>query len=246
MQRYITLLTALWIHEHGAKIYLTLLEKWQKSIAELSKLSGLYRVEIYRQLPHLLDTWLVIETLQGKRKNYSATSPYKIRELQESLQSDMDKNINHLIDNFSYHDKKPKVFYQEGRKAVMYVFSDIIHTLSHGEVFYRISSEKDVSLANTFLPNNYREVRDKKQLERYVIMSEGGAKQKNPRLERELVTIPPEIDEFDDNISLTIYANKIAYIDFTTKSSIIIEHEALADFHKKMFRIMYMSLRGKE
>lgn len=74
-------------------------------------------------------------------------------------------------------------------------------------------------------------------------MSERGAKTKIPRLERELVTIPPELDEFDDNISLTLYGNKIAYIDFNTETSIIIEHPALADFHKKMFRIMYMSLR---
>jgi hypothetical protein len=74
-------------------------------------------------------------------------------------------------------------------------------------------------------------------------MSESWAAQKNPRLERELITIPAELDDFEDNISLTIYGNKIAYIDFSSETSIIIEHEALVDFHKKMFRIMYMSLR---
>ena len=88
-------------------------------------------------------------------------------------------------------------------------------------------------LANHSLPKNYREKRDKKQLERYVIMSELGASQ----------TIPKEFDDFADNISLTLYGNKIAYIDFTTESSIIIEHQALCDFHKKMFRMLYVSLR---
>jgi hypothetical protein len=125
----------------------------------------------------------------------------------------------------------------------MYVFSDIVNSLKAGDVFYRVSSEQDVELANKYLPKGYREMRDKKQLERYVIMSESGATQKTPRLERELITIPPELDEFEDNISLTIYGNKIAYIDFSSESSIIIEHSALVDFHKKMFRIMYMSLR---
>jgi len=74
-------------------------------------------------------------------------------------------------------------------------------------------------------------------------MSEKWAAQKKPRLERELVTIPQDLDDFEDNISLTIYGDKIAYIDFTNQTSIIIEHPALVDFHKKMFRIMYMSLR---
>jgi hypothetical protein len=54
----------------------------------------------------------------------------------------------------------------------MYVFSDIINSLEAGDVFYRVSSERDVDLANKYLPKNYREIRDKKQLERYVIMSE--------------------------------------------------------------------------
>lgn len=243
MDRYLQILEALWIHEHGAKIYLTLLEKGEKSIADLTKLAGLYRVEIYRQLPVLLESWLIVETIRGKRKTYLATSPYKIKEMHEQKEQDMNQNIESFIQNFSQQDKKPHVIYQEWKKALMYVFSDIVNSLWHWDVFYRISSEKDVSKANTYLPKNYREIRDSKQLERYVIMSESWAKVKNPRLERELITIPPELDDFEDNISLTLYGNKIAYIDFSSETSIIIEHKALVDFHKKMFRIMYMSLR---
>lgn len=243
MEKFIPILSSLWVHEHAAKIYLTLLDRGEKSIVELTKLSGLYRVEIYRQLPFLLETGLVMETLHGKRKKYRATSPYKVREIYENQQENVAENIEHFIEHFSLKEKKPHILYQEGKKAIMYVFSDIIHSLKQWDVFYRISSEKNVLKANTYLPKDYRALRDSKQLERYVIMSERGAKTKIPRLERELVTIPPELDEFDDNISLTLYGNKIAYIDFNTETSIIIEHPALADFHKKMFRIMYMSLR---
>lgn len=244
MERYLWILEALWIHEHGAKIYLTLLERGEKNIADLSKLTSLYRVEIYRQLPFLLDSWLIVETLKWKRKTYLASSPYKIKELHDQKKENMNQNIDSLILNFAHQDKKPHVIYQEGKKALIYVFSDIVHSLWHGDVFYRISSEKDVSKANTYLPKNYRDIRDKKQLERYVIMSEAWAKSKSPRLERELLTIPPELDDFEDNVSLTIYGDKIAYIDFSSETSIIIEHKALVDFHKKMFRIMYMSLRA--
>lgn len=181
--------------------------------------------------------------MRGKRKNYQAANPYKIQEIQQEKQEETQQHIEQLVKTYSQRDKKPHVIYQEGKKALMYVFSDIVNSLEHGEVFYRVSSEKDVSKANTYLPKDYREKRDKKQLERYVIMSETGAKTKSPRLERELITIPPELDDFEDNVSLTLYGDKIAYIDFTTETSIIIEHKALVDFHKKMFRIMYMSLR---
>lgn len=243
MEKYLGILKALWVHEHGAIIYLSLLERGQKSIAELTKITSLYRIEIYRQLPFLIESGLVIEMVKWKRKNYLAASPHKIKEMYEAQQEDVEKHVEKLVQNYAHQDKKPKVIYQEWKKALMYVFSDIVNSLEAGDVFYRVSSEKDVSQANTYLPKNYREIRDKKQLERYVIMSESWAKTKSPRLERELITIPPELDDFEDNISLTIYGDKIAYIDFSSETSIIIEHKVLVDFHKKMFRIMYMSLR---
>lgn len=243
MEKYIGILEAIWVHEHGAKIYLWLLERGEKSIAELTKITSLYRVEIYRQLPFLLETWLVIEVLKWKRKNYIAANPHKIKDMYSQQQSDVTRHVDALVEQYAYQDKKPKVIYQEWKKALMYVFSDIVNSLDTGDVFYRVSSERDVSKCDQYLPKDYREIRDKKQLERYVIMSESWAQEKSPRLERELATIPPELDEFEDNISLTIYGNKIAYIDFSSESSIIIEHSALVDFHKKMFRIMFMSLR---
>jgi len=190
MEKYLGILRAIWVHEHGAKIYLSLLERWEKSIAELTKITSLYRVEIYRQLPFLIESGLVIESLKWKRKNYLAASPYKIQEMYTQQQEDVEKHVESLVQNYAHRDKKPKVIYQEWKKALMYVFSDIVNTLSAWDVFYRVSS-----------------------------------------------------DDFEDNISLTIYADKIAYIDFSSETSIIIEHRALVDFHKKMFRIMYMSLR---
>lgn len=243
MEKYIGILEAIGVHEHGAKIYLSLLERGQKSIAELTKITSLYRVEIYRQLPFLIESGLVVEVVKWKRKNYLAASPYKIQEMYQEQQENIETHVESLVKDFAHQDKKPKVIYQEWKKALMYVFSDIVNSLKAWDVFYRVSSERDVSKSNTYLPKNYRELRDKKQLERYVIMSEEWAKSKSPRLERELITIPPELDDFEDNISLTIYGNKIAYIDFTTETSIIIEHAALVDFHKKMFRMMYISLR---
>ncbi len=92
-------------------------------------------------------------------------------------------------------------------------------------------------------PKVIEKKRDKKQLERYVIMSESWAQEKIPRLERELVTIPKDFDEFDENISLTIYKNKIAYIDFSTQTSIIIEQWEIAEFQRKVFVLLFKSLK---
>jgi hypothetical protein len=95
-----------------------------------------------------------------------------------------------------------------------------------------------------YLPKNYREKRDKKQLERYVIMSSRAAQIKKQRLERDLIVIPEDFDEFEDDIFMSIYANKVAYIDFNSESSIIIENKQIANFQKKLFRLLFKSLKN--
>ena len=139
--------------------------------------------------------------------------------------------------------QKPRVEYHEGRKGVTAVFADIVSTLGEDETFYRVTSEIDVEKVNTYLPANYRTVRDKKKLQRYVIMSANAAKVKQKRLDRDLVVMPPSVDDFRDNVLMTIYGHKVAYIDFNTETAITIANPMIAEFQKKLFKLAYNSLK---
>lgn len=140
--------------------------------------------------------------------------------------------------------QKPHVEYREGRKGITAVFGDIVASLAEDETFYRVTSEVDVEKVNTYLPANYRSLRDKKKLQRYVIMSANAAKVKQKRLDRDLVVIPPSVDDFRDNVLMTIYGHKVAYIDFNTETSITIENAMIAEFQKKLFKLAYNSLKS--
>jgi hypothetical protein len=74
-------------------------------------------------------------------------------------------------------------------------------------------------------------------------MSEKAAQSKQNRLDRDLVTIPEKYDEFRDDVFMTIYSNKVAYIDFQTKASIIIENKQIAKFQEKAFKLLFKSLK---
>jgi hypothetical protein len=76
-------------------------------------------------------------------------------------------------------------------------------------------------------------------------MGEDGAKSKRPRLEREIVTIPRDLQIFEDNVSMIVYAHKVAFMEFTTETSIIIENEFIASFLQKIFTLLYVSLKKK-
>lgn len=242
MKKYINLLKNIGFSEKDSVVYLSLLQNWKSSIADITNNTNLHRIEIYRLLPNLLESGFILVSLKWKRKYYSPAEPSKIEEIYLE-QLDRNKNsILELSEMYSNIEKKPKVTYLEWDKGITNVFSDIVNSLKKWETFYRITSEIDTEQVNSLLPKNYREIRDKKELERYVIMSEKASKTKRNRLERDLVVIPEKYDEFRDNVFMSIYSNKVAYIDFKTKSSIIIENKQIAKFQEKSFKLLFKSL----
>lgn len=243
MKRYAALLKKLGLSDKESAMYLDLLEHGESSITDVAERTGIHRPDAYKFLPLLMERGFVSEIVRGKRRFFSAESPEGLRSLLQSLENDVESLLPDLIGMHSRVGKRPNVKYLEGRKAITYVFSDIVSTLKKGDVFYRVSAERDVYLANSYLPPGYRERRDKKELERYVIMSEEQSAKKAPRLEREIVTIPPELDEFSDDVSMIVYGAKVAFIDYNTEASIVIENAFIAGFLGKLFRLLYASMK---
>lgn len=246
MKKYLSLLKKLGLSEKESAIYMDLLENGTSSITDIVDRTRLHRPEVYRFLPLLVEHGFVAETRAAKRRFYTAESPENIRHLLESLERDVDSLLPELIGMHARTEKRPNVRYMEGRKAITFVFDDIVNTLKKGDVFYRVSSERDVARANSYLSPDYREKRDRKELERYVIMSENQSMEKKPRMERELVTIPPEYDEFTDDVQMIVYANKVAFIEYNTEATIIIENSFIAEFQKKLFKLLFKALKNQQ
>ena len=114
--------------------------------------------------------------------------------------------------------------------------------MNNGDTFYRVSSETDVEKSNSYLAKDYREKRDGKRLERFVITTKNTNSIKKARLERNTVIFPESYDQFDENIQMIIYANKVAYIDYNNENSIIIENKKIADFQQKIFKALFRNL----
>jgi hypothetical protein len=52
------------------------------------------------------------------------------------------------------------------------------------------------------------------------------------------------MDLFDDNISKVIYSNKVWLIDYENKISYIIENKKLANFEKKLFKLLFKYIKN--
>lgn len=235
------LLQHLGLTEKESLIYLSLLKTGPASIAGICKETGLFRPQVYKHLPTLKEKNLVTSTVKGKSKLYAAENPNKLKNLLDDLNTSIENALPELIEMHETQKNRPIVKFLEGRKGITFVFDDIVQSLKKGDVFYRYSAVEDKRGEN-YLPPNYRKIRDKKELQRFVITNEASARKKKPRLERAIKTTPSKYGLFDYNIIQIIYGHKVAFLDYNTETAFIIENPVIAEFQKKIFKILYDNL----
>lgn len=224
-------------------IYFYLLERGSAlSISDLAKGIGSFRPIVYKALSLLLEKGMVASVVKGKRKHYIAEHPEKIRRMLTDLTIDVEETLPDLEDIYKQPKNKPIIKFLEGKKGLTSVFADLVDSLKRGDVYYRYSSSTDIENTNSYLPNDYREKRDNKNLERYVINSTYVESTKEPDLNRNTKVVPPEFDQFSQNIVQIIYGSKVAVLDINTETAFIIENEQFADFQKKIFKLLYGKL----
>jgi len=223
-------------------VYASLLDSGQQSLSDLHRSTQINRPALYEVLPRLERKSLVSKVKVKNRYQYVAESPRRLlAEYQEQIELET-QSLEELAQQFEKHDEqRPRVKYFEGDHGMEFVFDDVIYTLSVGAEFYRYSARRDIQ-TKRFEKTFYAKNRDKRKLERLVITSASKAKGKAPKLERSVRAIPEEFDLFEDNISLLIYGPKTAYIDYSSKTSFIIESEKIARFQYKLFRLLWKQL----
>jgi sugar-specific transcriptional regulator TrmB len=200
-------------------------------------------MQIYRLLPLMVESGFIHESKLWKRNYYIPAHPDKIEQEYEKKIKDNKHNLNELKEKFNSLDSDTNIVFKKWRTGIKNVYNDIINTLWHNDTYYRITSETDVNrIKEHYQPYDYIKKRDDKEIERMIITSEKTSKLKVPKLERDIKIIENNIDMFDDNISFTIYWEKLSFIDFNTETSIIIESPELSWFFKKVFKILYKKL----
>lgn len=239
---YSGILEQLGLSSRESQIYLYLLNNGASTIAAMAKEAGLHRPIVYQILPGLIERGLISKVIQGKRTKYSAESPDKLKAMIEELRLNFENALPDLDQIYRNKKNRPLVKFLEGRKGIMAVFDDIVDSLKKDDVFYRYSSRKASTPGEKYLSPYYREKRDEKQLQRFVITNEAVSKEKKQRLERAVKVVPDKYGLFDYNIVQLIYGDKIAFVDYSTETAFIVENAMIAEFQRKLFKILYDKL----
>ncbi|HEY1037117.1 MAG TPA: helix-turn-helix domain-containing protein [Candidatus Paceibacterota bacterium] len=221
-----------------SETYATLIDAGQASMSDIVRKTGLHRPEAYKAVASLIDAGLAKVMPKGKQKVYVPESPKKLEEIFEEMEDDFNAEIHALHERYSMRDKKPTVTFSEGLAAVRAVFMDVVQTLKKDDVYYRYSSALTLSKGK-YLPKNYRRVRDAKGLERLVITDDKSLSVTSKKLGKSVRSVPKDSDLFDLEITQVIYGSKVALIDYGTKSVIVVDNDKIAEFQKKIFRLLH-------
>lgn len=242
MEKLNQLLASLGVGEQAVAVYTLLFRKGAMSVVDIASNTKLHRPRVYALLAELRKRSLVDVHMHGKRQEYVAASPEKLLDIVSHFLTTTEQILPEITKEFRRGNEKPTITLHEGSAGVTQVFRDVVKSSKRGETFYRFSSEKDLDRTNAYLPRDYRKIRDAKKLERFVITAPRIGKGKKVRMERAMKFIPPGFDLFDQDIIELIYSDKVAFVDLNTETSFVIESAPLADFHKKLFRLLYQKL----
>jgi sugar-specific transcriptional regulator TrmB len=237
------LLTALGYSKNESAVYESLLQSGQSSISLISKNTGIYRPAIYKLLPRLVGDGLVSKVVRGKIANYIAESPKRLELKVEDKKKSLEYDFRELLKFSTIQADRPVIKYLEGKKGIRMVYDDVVDSLDKHGVYYRYSSRRDTTDAKKYISEYYREQLIKKQIERFVISGQKIGNKKKPRLDRAMKIIPDNVSLFEYDITLLIYADKVAVIDYNSQTAFIVENKIFAEFQKNIFLLLYNKLK---
>lgn len=236
-----SILGAIGLDETEAKVYQALIERGAAGVSTIARRADLHRPAVYEALDALEAKDLIQTSREGKRKIYDALSPECLESKIEEIRSSLQSEYQEMVARYKTRSLRPQITFREGRSSIRDVFNDIVNSLHKNETFYRYSSRKRDS-GKGYLSPSYRKKRDQKGIQRKVIASKSLAGTKKPRLERTIKTVPEEFDLFDQDITQLIYGNKVAFVDFNSETTLVIENTHVAEFQRKIFELLYSRL----
>tara|TARA_R110002072_G_scaffold169422_2_gene323057 strand:+ start:2785 stop:3549 length:765 start_codon:yes stop_codon:yes gene_type:complete len=242
-----TFLTELGLKENEAKVYIACLQKpLGMLVHEVVSMTDLKRSTVDLILLRLRKQRYITRYKQGARWVYCAEDPSKIAHSVEDKITEFKDFIPSLLGVIG-HGGVPNIKFYEGRDAVESIYNDILLTskrlMGQDYEIAVISSGSDLI---SLLPNHYPQF-VKKRIKAGIptrILAPSNEISKTlyrcsePQLRKSRFF---NNGEFSFRIEINIFADKVAFINFTEPSviGIIIENATIADSMKAIFNMLW-------
>lgn len=137
-----------------------------------------------------------------------------------------------------------KILHFHGLRGIQQIYEDLARLSPPDSEYFAYTGKNE--LADTrFFTKDFWEIRDKKRLRRFVIAPTDRIPFFTQDDRRQVVYFQKRTDNvFEKNVVKIVYGNRVAVIDFSQTTGIVIENALLASLEKQQFSLLFGFLRS--
>lgn len=231
---------------HESAIYSGLILNGPQTAYRIAKLAAIHRIAADAAIASLAKRGIITKQRRGERTVYIANSPTFLR---DALRNQTAKAEAYLTELEHVHGNRKVVegiTVLTGTEEIKSLFIDIVTSLDREGVFYRfIACGPDIDV-ESFVPPEYRPLRDAKAIQQMAITS---ATMRGKPYKKGMgclwKTLPAKEEAFEYGAGQIVYGDKVAFIDYHQKKAFIIESAAIAAMLKAAHRALYSRLEER-
>lgn len=233
--------------KNEAKVYLASLEFGLSSAQEIAVRAGLPRTTVYSVLQYLADKGVVAKTMVKGKTRFVAEPPERLISSLSELHKKVEASMPELQAIYNKKENKPKILFFEGEEAVQKVWDDA--SLENPEEILEWSAD------NYFKFDKYaadlghvkKNINLKIKTKRIVGKDVHSDVDQNEKGADDLLNtaiVPRE--KFNPSVEVSIYNNKVAFVNFEEQMSVIIHNKPIADAMRQAYELSWAGAKIEE
>lgn len=217
------------------KVYITLLKIKTGLAGEITKVSGIHRRSVYDAIERLIQKGLVSYALEGKRKQFQAEKPDRIRDIIQNWGGIVEDAIPKLNAVYEGGLEKQQAVIYRGKNGLKSIFDDVIEV---GDNVYIYGAFGDLDKKIPYAFAQFEKKRIKKGMKVKMIYDESD----RARMEKDLALATAKFlpKGFSGPVTTMIYGNRVA-IEHWTDNPIIfmIRSTEVAKAYRQYFKLLW-------
>lgn len=239
------ILTQLGFSENEINIYLASLEIGLSSAQDIAKKANIKRTTAYSVLESLVQRGFISKSKEKGKTRFLVEPPDKLLFMVSNLESQLKNMLPELRALYNSKKNKPKIFFYEGKGAIQTVYEDTLRE-KPAEIL-----EWNTDKFFTDFPADYNYIKKRVQLNiKARRMAPSGSiwhKKSKPLDKMELAeTVIVPSFKFSPDVEINVYNNKVAFINYVEKMSVVIDSPAIAKAMKQAYELSWIGAKTME
>lgn len=224
-----------------AAVWSALADHGSLNVSEIGRHAALHRPGVYAALKSLARKKLVALVKGAGRAKYDAVGADTLGKLRAANDAALGARLENVAQKSQAAAMPEEVEVFRG-KDLRKIWEQLA-ALPRGSTFYRYDGYAPGTDVGKYVPETYRTAIGNRSLERFVITNKGlrGALYKK-RIECASKMMPGSFDAFEQGVSVFVYGDKVATVDFGTQTAFVIRNAAAAAYQIKLFQYLYETL----